>query len=392
MKYAGLGLVAALGCGTGPSGGGDAHGVTIIASVAPDAIIVYRDGDGPWTATTGAASPIKFPVETGTYTVAVGCPSKDTKRVDVYELTTADLQTVTYDQDCRSAVASVGGTVSGFAQSGPGQTGFQIRWGQDTVWYQNFGGPASYTAMIPLGTHDLVATRGTSIADRLMFIRDLVLVSSITQDFDFADPNAVVLEYPQISAIGIGRLGTIANTLFTSGGTKISLGIGTDHVSVVPAAAMGQADLQMLSAAGQVGVGSTLPVYSTRHVSRVAPTMIELPPPIQEEPIVVASIVGSSTLLEASWSPQPNAAAYGLHAGNWSVHASPAVLESSGMSLPDLATVPGWDATLSLQPSISVDWDVTVATGATLDDTLRTFPIHETEIRNSGWVGRAIPQ
>lgn len=390
MKYTGLAVVAAIGCGAGDGGG--AHSVTISASVAPEAIVAYRDGDGPWTVTMGAASPIEFPVETGMYTVAVACHSPDNRRVDVYELATSDLRTVTYDHECRSAVASVGGMVSGFESTGASQTGFQIRWGQQGVWYQNFGGPASYTAMMLLGTHDLVATRGTSITDRLMLIRDLVFASSITQDLDFADPSAVVLEYPQISASGIGRLGTIANTLFTSGGTTIGLGIGTDHVSVVPASAMGEGDLQMLSAAGQTGVGSTVQVYSTRHVSRVAPTMIELPPPIQEEPIVVVSIVGSSALLEASWSPQPNAAAYGLHAGNWTVHASPSVFESSGMSIPDLATVPGWDATLSLQPSSTVEWDVTVATGASLDDTLRTVPIHETEMRASGWGGRSTPQ
>ncbi len=369
-----------VGCGD-PAMGDDAASdiVTVTAPNAPDAVIAYRDGDGMWTTTMGATSPIVFAVTSGTYTVAIVC-AKQTP--EVYNLTVGELRTLVYDRECRPTGATLSGTVSGLMNRG-----MQVTWGQEPGDFASGDAP-SYSFMTPLGTRDLVATRGRAVTDRVIILRDIEVSADASINLDFEGPTSIPLEYPRISALGGGRFSSVGNTLVTGGGTSLSLGVGAENVSVVPGASMGPDDLQVLSAGGQGGVGTTVSVFGTSRATRVAVTTLQMPPPIAEIPVVSLIPAGAFVLPRVSWSPQPGAALYRINVAGSRMYVSPAVFDATGeVSAPDMSNVSGWDATLGLPHGLRYSWSVSVVTIAPLEDALRSLPFREVEIRTSGWVG-----
>ena len=379
-----LACVVLLLVGCGEPGGGDDQSsdtVTVTAPLAPDAVIAYRDGDGVWTTTMGATSPIVFTATSGSYTVAIVCP---TQTPDIYQMTVGELQTVVYDRECRTPGATLSGTVSGLMNRG-----MQVTWGQEPgSFWQSSGDTAPYSFTTPLGTRDLVATRGSVVTDRMIILRGLEISGDAAVDLDFESPTAITLEYPRITALGGGRLSSVGNTLVTAGGTSLGFGVGTENVAVVPEASMGLDDLQVLSADGQGGVGTTVSVFGTSRAARVAVTTLQLPQPITEIPLVSLIPAGAFVLPRVAWSAQPGAALYNIYVAGLRMHVSPAVFEvTNAVSGPDMSNVSGWDANLGLPPGLRYSWSVGVVTVAPLEDALRSLPTREVEIRTSGWVG-----
>jgi hypothetical protein len=293
----------------------------------------------------------------------------------------ADLAVLTYDQECDTSPASVvvSGTVAGFDLGA--DPGYGV-WLGDRVT-----GAVENLERYALATHpgqrDLVASRGLYVANRLLVIRDLTVSSDTMQPVDFDSPAAVLL-VPQPVTV-TAHAGYLSNAYFSAGGTAVNLGAYQDFVLAVPASAMGEGDLQRVEALSGVGHGYGQ-ISTTQRISRAPTSTIELVDPIFEHPIVTGVSRNGVVDLHATWTPQADAVVYDLYAGKWSVHGSPAALEMSGISVPDLSAVAAWDPSLALLP-VMTDWAMTVTTGVPLDDALRTLPIHEGEIRRSGWTG-----
>ncbi len=362
--------------------------LTVVAPRAPSAVVAFRDGDRDWVVATGADSPLTFRVTSGEYTVAIGCPDIPGARgghVDVYQMRLDDLASLPYDQDCDASPpdATLSGSVAGFPTDG-NQSGFEVRWGVRSVFLVHDVDHYGFAARA--GRRDLIATRGAVVADRLLLIRDLPVLSDATQPIDFASPATIALVYQPIEG---GQAGYLQNYFFSAGGTAVTLGAFQDSVLAVPASAMGEGDLQRVDIAGRRGPGYGQ-IFTTAHISRAPCTSIDLVGPVFEHPVVTGVLRGGVVDLHARWSPQADATLYDLYIGKWSVHASPAALEADGMTVPDLSGVPGWDDSFAL-PASSTDWAMSVTTVATLDDALRTLPVHEGEIRRSGWTGFVSP-
>lgn len=385
-------FVVLSGCATDARTGGDDGGgsaVTVVAANAPDAVIAYRDGDGPWSVTSGAQSPISVPAETGRYTVAVGCLLAGYPVVDVYELTVAETRTLTYERDCGTALGTITGVVSGFAT----QNTFLVNWGLHRGGASSFTQPGAYAVEAVAGAHDLVAVRGDVVGERLIIVRNAEFSpAGLSHDFDFTGPDAVALTYNAYSP-AFGNTGSYSNTLVTAGGTRIQLSVASqDHVSVVPEAAMGPNDLQMVTASGGGGIGSFVGVVATQHISRVAPSSVALPPFTQDRPRVTALAVGATASVDAAWQAQAGAGLYRLQVGEWSVRRSPARFAMDpDLAIPDLTGVVGWDPQFALANGSSLNWSVVAYSGADLVELLREIPTREYERHIVGWAGDIRP-
>lgn len=189
MRWVAVFLLAGCGSSNVPFEAGD---LTVNAPRAPSAVIAFRDGDHAWVVASGAESPLVFRVSTGEYTVAIGCSDTSVGRVahaDVYEMTLADLASLTYDRNCdmSSAQVALTGNVAGIDPNSDG--GYQVAWGDV---FQNTNGQ-QYGFTTHVGTRDLVATRGSVATDRLLIIRDFVVASNTVQSVDFGSPDAISL-------------------------------------------------------------------------------------------------------------------------------------------------------------------------------------------------------
>ncbi|CAN5800500.1 hypothetical protein BH11MYX3_BH11MYX3_02790 [soil metagenome] len=373
MKLAWMALVVTVGCGAESRSGDDgSSGLTIVAAEAPAAVIAYRDGDGAWATTTGAMSPISIPIATGTYTVAITCPLKSD--VDVYEMTLAELSTLTYRKPCVDSSTTISGSLDT-------PTTFLVAWGATSTYP---GSGSSYVISVPPGTHDLVAGRSSLFRDRLIIARDLAVSASVVHPLDFAAPDAITVEFPAVTPTG-----TYESTLITAGGTAVDLGLYQDRLGALPATAMRPDDLLMVTTRGAGGDPTLASVISTRHIAHLPPSSMQLPPVLRPPATPRAYVTGgTSEFVEVSWQPQPTASLYVLTIGFWSMHMSPmAFAARPSIANPDLANVPGWDPARAIHPMQSQAWSLRAESGGSLEDLVREVPAHEMEIHSSGWAG-----
>lgn len=376
MKLGTVLVLVAAACGD-PSNEGDDVGeseLTIVTPNAPGATIAYRDGDGAWTVVP-RTEPLHVPISSGRYSVAVGCALQGAEDVDVYEMKLDEMPTLTHEGPCFPvATTMLSGTVSNIGTS----TGY-VHVGVAT----NIIHEPSFSFGIPDGTHDVVATRGTVLRDRLIFLRGLSVVANTSQPFDFEGPNAVAVQEVPISPFT-----DYNNALVTAGGTIVDLGIGSTGARVPPASAMQPGDLLMISIGGGGGLGSLESRVATRVIAHSPPATMSFPAVVPIPPDVSVRIAGTSAIVEATWGAQPTAVVYTLRVNAWTVHVSAArFAESTRVGNPDLSGVAGWPATLAVRPTVSQPWAFAAESGGSLGDLLRIIPVREIEIRYTGYSG-----
>lgn len=372
-RYSLFALLGAFGCSD--DGGGTT--VSVLAPNAPDAVIAYRDGDGPWLTSLGTQAPISFSVTSGRYTVAVACGLK--RRVRVYELMLNDLQTLEYVHECRMRPLTL--TVN---TSGNGTNGNWLQWGLDASGYATVSTPtSSYSLGVAAGLHDLGVTRGV-YPDRLVIVPGLQVSANQTVDVDFEAATAIPLEVRSIQAPT-----TLAVTYVTKGGTPINLGISTD-AAAVPSGPLPAGDLLVFATGGdQTPGGSTF--SDARLATRDIPTMVRGAVVPSQAPTVTNSIAGTYATPLAQWVVQPDTQLYRFavadNQNGWEIYASSATFEAAPtLTVPDLSGVTGWDATLGLAAG-TLAWEVRYYSGTSLAELIRPYPSQEGEIRSGGWTG-----
>lgn len=373
MKFSSWCLVLVAGCGGAER---DAADLTIVLPNAPDAQIAYRDGDGPW-AEAPTASTVELSIESGRYTVAIGCPTVPV--VDVYQATLDELSTLTYDKWCRP----MGEIAVSVQLQNVGSSGYDITWSDATLGWTNSGGmPTSFNSKLPEGTHDLIATRKDfTIADRIIFVRDYAAGVPPAVEFDFEGPNAIELERVQLGQRDDTDSG-ITTSLITADGTSMSLGwLSTGFLMAVPEASLAPGDLHMLVADGTANALDHEPRVAKR-VARTLPTTFELPSRVTARPTV-----SSQLPLVAQWAPFESALAYRFSIANWAVHVSSAeFVRTERIAVPDLEELPsGWATTYGFTLSIHIRWWMHAEGGAALEDLWRNVPVREHDAWSTGW-------
>lgn len=368
--------IGLIGCGVSERGG---DVVTVRAPLAPDAMLAYRDGDGPWMTSTGAATPFTFDAPSGMYSIAFVCPVSPAPG-DIYQMTTYELPTLEYPHECKASSVRLSGTIQGMTRSSG-----DLQWGEQ-AGYLTLDVPY-YELDVATGKHDLLATDGNLVPAHIVIVRDVEVTGATTVDVDFAGPSSIALAphmFPDQ-----GNRGFIYTTYVSAGGTAISLGPSSGLATVVPAAAMAPGDRQLFYWQTK-GLGREHPWSSTTHIGREPPTTFADVAPTSERPAVSMIRTDVSVGLSATWTPQSGAALYWIRSSGWNARVSPAVFEATGkLDLPDVASVPGW-GTFAIPPSNMVPWTIYAVTNTDLDEALRPWPTREGDIITTGWVGDAL--
>jgi hypothetical protein len=379
-----LGLVA---CDDSDSSGT----VTIRMPKAPRAIVVYRDGDGPWTATTGAAGSVRFAAPSGTYTVVVGCAfDADEAGASVYAMTTAELSTIDHQGECADETQVISGQVGGV-----GGSAFVV-WGARTVTLST-GASSSYTLEGPRGTGDLVVSLGSTV----VITRDVSLgASPLTLDVNLASPSAVSFQQRRVTLSSVPESQTNAyGSLWTKNGTYASLCASSGAPACgLPATALVPGDFHMM----RVETSAPGP-YRAARWAVYEPTDREITSPVTQLGPAQVSLAnqGARVAVSASWPDAPSAPLYRFYAWQyntppyrfWHIAASEGFIAGGGdLSFPDLTAVTGWDPGIELIAGAYVEWRVNAESGAPLAEMVRSFPTQESTVLEEGLTGFGTPQ
>lgn len=349
--------------------------MTVRAPNAPVAQIAYRDGDGPWTTAKGADTPLSIAIETGRYTVIIGCPTADGVFAGVsYEMTLAELDTIDHDAPCVDSSITISGPPGGQLEVAFGTVGS----------YPNGTWPGGvYTLPVPPGTHDLAAGLGSIVHTRLYLLRDLAVTTSVVQPIDINGPGSFALERPAV----VGASNT-ESSLITAGGTAITLGLQQDgHIVAPPASEMRPGDLLAITLRSGGGAVANRRTYVTPD----RPATLSYPMALQPAASGGARRSGMWTIVGASWQAQPSATVYELEIefGVWRAYVSPGVFaEDLVVEMPDVSQVPGWEA-YRYTLNAAVHWNLSAMSGLSISELVRLVPPRAGIIDRVGYAGNA---
>jgi hypothetical protein len=351
--------------------------ITVAAPKVPSGpIVAYRDGDGAWAAAT-ADTPgnYHFAVAGDRYSVVIACPADD--NVDVFDYTVADATAVLDLVDCRNdATVPLSGTLANVNA----ESAF-IAWDEFSDVAADASGNFAFSG-VP-GAHDLVALRytGTSparVGDTMIIHRAVASSSPATFALDFAAADAITLEPQTVTVTNLGSHDDVfaVAQLLTAGGTI------TD---VFTASLVSPGALQMLPATA-LQAGDTMRTFlqisnATTFTSSVqfvdAPVDLAFDATRAADLATVTRTASDTTGIEltATWKRQPQAQLYTFNVfqtnlNNWNVYVSPGYAGSADpivVTLPDLASVPGWHTSLDLTAGTAATFVLYGETGGSLD-------------------------
>jgi hypothetical protein len=253
----------------------------------------------------------------------------------------------------------------------------------------------------PRGMRDLVATRRTNFGDDRVFIRRGVSVdaSPVMADIDFGGADAVgVVTHPITLTETTTTRPTVYSWLWTQGGTWTNSALHVDTAGFafgVPSSALVPGDLHVI----QIEDASPTPGLwrsITWAVHDLEDRTISVPSASEMAASVSAVNQASNVGVAFNWPTAPDAPLYrfGVTQGYVFMEAvvSRDAFASPEYAMPDLSGVAGWDSSLLLVPSTSLDWWASSDTGSTLDQMTLMLPTKEVTIFRTGWKGQASPQ
>ncbi len=350
--------------------------ITLSTPSVPSPIVAYRDGDGAWaTPTTDTPTSYHFAVASDHYSVVVACPLDG--NVDVFDYTVAESTAVVDQVLCLDdATVPLTGTIANLDTESA-----YIAWKEFADVAADASGNFSFSG-VP-GSHDLVAVRftGTSpkvVGDKMIIHRGVDSSTPATFALDFAAADAITLEPHTVTVTDLGlHDGVFAvGQLETAGGTitsafSASTGAGTG-LQLVPASALEAGDTQRVFL--QISSNTTF----TSLVQFIdAPADFTLDATRAGDLATVTRTASDTTGIEltASWKRQPQAQLYVFNVfqpnlNNWNVYVSPGYAGSADpvvVTLPDLASMPGWNPGLELAAGTTGTFVLYGSTGGSLD-------------------------